>query len=304
MRKKYRILAAIIVGLGLITALLLYLQAHVVDVLEPKGLIAQQQRNLIIFTLILSLFVVIPVYVLTFVFALKYRATNKKANHHPDWEKHNGIEAVMWGIPCAIILVLSIVTWRTTHSLDPYRELESDKKPLTVQVVSLQWKWLFIYPEQKIATVNYFQMPEDTPVHFEITSDSPMNAFWIPRLGSQIYAMNGMTTELNLVANEPGRYNGSSANISGAGFAKMRFVAEAVSQREFDAWVASVQKSDHQLDLDAYNQLAEPSTDTGAGQYVLAKQDLVNTIIMKYKSPAASAQTAGHASHKHEGAGH
>src|SRR6185369_8819977 len=148
MSRKKRVAAAAIVGLGLVAVLVLLLQKLHFAVLDPKGAIAHEQRSIIIFTVILSLFVVIPVYVLTIAIAWRYREQNKKAKHHADWEKHNGIEAVMWGIPCAIILVLSVVTWRTTHSLDPFKNLTSDKKPLTVQVVSLQWKWLFIYPEQ------------------------------------------------------------------------------------------------------------------------------------------------------------
>lgn len=287
MGKKYRVAAAVVVGLGLLTAVALFLQSLHIPVLDPKGLIAHEQRNLIIFTVILSLFVIIPVYTLTIVFAWKYRAGNKKANHSPDWEKHNGIEAVMWGIPIAIILVLSVVTWRTSHSLDPFKPLESDKKPLTVQVVSLQWKWLFIYPEQKIATVNYFQIPEDTPINFEITSDAPMNAFWIPQLGSQIYSMNGMTTKLHLIADEPGRYNGVSSNISGAGFADMTFVAEAVPSSNFIKWVSSVQLSKNELDLAAYEELAKPSSHVHATEYVLAKQDLHRTIVMKHMAPAS-----------------
>jgi cytochrome o ubiquinol oxidase subunit 2 len=276
----------------------LYLRTHEVAILDPAGSVAHRQRDLMIFTGILSLFVIIPVYILAFTFAWRYRAQNKKANHHPDWEKHNGIEAVMWGIPILIILILSTVTWKTSHSLDPFKPLTSDKKPLTIQVVSLQWKWLFIYPEQKIATVNYFQMPKDTPVNFEITADSPMNSFWIPQLGSQIYAMNGMTTQVNLMADKLGKYNGVSANISGSGFADMKFVAEAVNQTDFDNWVATMQKSPNKLDLAAYDALAKPSTKIDKAEYVLAKQDLEQAIVMKYMMPATTEQAANH-----EGAG-
>ena len=298
MRKKIRIAAAIVIGVGLIAALVVFLRAFDVPVIESKGLIAHEQRNLIIFTVILSLFVILPVYTLTAVFAWRYRERNKKANHSPDWEKHNGIEAVMWGIPVAIILVLSVVTWRTTHSLDPFRAIESDKKPVTIQVVSLDWKWLFIYPEQGIATVNYFQMPEDTPVNFEITSDAPMNSFWIPALGGQIYSMSGMTTKLHLMADEPGRYDGVSANLSGSGFADMKFVAESVTDGDFIKWVSEVQQSENKLDLASYNELAKPSRGMGTAEYVLAKEDLHHTIIMKYMAPESSSHAG------HEGEGH
>lgn len=303
MRKKFRIAAAIVVGLGLLAALALFLQSVNIPVLDPKGLIAHEQRNLIIFTVILSLFVIIPVYTLTFVFAWRYREHHRTSRHAPDWEKNNVIETVMWGIPIVIILILSIVTWRTSHSLDPFRPIESDKKPLTVQVVSLQWKWLFIYPEQKIATVNYFQMPKDVPVVFEITSDAPMNSFWIPDLGGQIYSMNGMTTKLHLVAHELGRFKGSSANISGAGFADMQFVAEAVEPGDFIKWVSSIQHgSTNKLDLAEYEELAKPSSRVSTTEYVLAKEDLHRTIVMKHMAPASSLKDGEH--DNHGGGGH
>lgn len=303
-KKKYRIAAAVMVGLGLLVSVGLYIQSLHIPMLEPKGLIAHEQRQLLIIAAILSLFVILPVYAMTIVIAWRYRARNKTAKHHPDWETHNGVEAVMWGIPCAIILILSVITWRTSHSLDPFRPLASNEKPLTIQVVAMQWKWLFIYPEQKIASVNYFQMPEDRPVVFEITSDAPMNSFWIPQLGGQIYAMSGMTTKLHLQADERGRYNGSSANISGEGFADMNFVAEAVSKSDFDKWVASTQQSPKKLDLEAYNALAEPGHGHVA-QYTLAKNDLHRTIVMKYMTPQAPA-TREHDDERvnHEGAGH
>lgn len=303
MSKKYKVAAALVVGLGLVTALLFYLRTLPVPVLEPKGPIGHEQRSLMIFAAILSLFVIIPVYVLTFLIARRYRAGHKTSRHMPEWEKHNGIEFVMWAIPLAIILVLSVVTWRTSHSLDPFKPIASDKKPLVVQVVALQWKWLFIYPGQKIATVNYFQMPKDTPVTFELTSDAPMNSFWIPQLGGQIYAMAGMTTQLHLMATQLGRYNGSSANISGSGFADMRFVAEAVTPDAFNAWVASVQQSQDKLDLATYNTLAKASTHVDKTQYVLAEEDLEHTIVMKYMSPQPSTSGSSQEEQMAEGAG-
>lgn len=302
MNKKFRIAAAVLVGLGLLASLAFYLQSLHIPILEPKGLIAHEQRNLLIIAVILSLFVIVPVYIMTIFIAWKYRARNKKARHTPDWETHVGVEAFMWGIPCAIILILSVITWRTSHSLDPFRAIESNKKPLTIQVVALQYKWLFIYPEQKIATVNYFQMPEDQPVTFEITSDAPMNSFWIPQLGGQIYAMSGMTTKLHLQADDVGRYRGASANISGAGFASMRFTAEAVTSNDFEQWVASVKKSPKVLDQAAYDTLAKPSEEHHKILYTLAKADLHRTIVMKYMIPQTSSHNGE--AHGHEGDGH
>jgi len=304
MRKKLKIAAAIVVGLALLAALALFLQSVNIPVLDPKGLIAHEQRNLIIFTVILSLFVIVPVYAMTILFAWRYREHHKTSRHAPEWAKSHVIEGLMWGVPLVIILILSVVTWRTSHSLDPFRPIDSNKKPLTIQVVSLQWKWLFIYPEQKIATVNYFQMPKDVPVTFEITSDAPMNSFWIPALGSQIYSMNGMTTKLHLVANEVGKYNGMSANISGAGFADMKFVAEAVEPADFIKWVAGIQKSTNELDLAEYEELAKPSSHVHTTEYVLAKEDLHRTIVMKYMAPAGSSKEGEHAGgHDHGGSG-
>lgn len=229
-------------------------------VLDPKGQIGADEKTLIITATVLMLLVVIPVIVLTFLFAWKYRASNKMATYKPKWAHSYKIEAVVWLIPCAIITVLATLTWVTTHELDPYRPLDSDKKPMTIQVVALNWKWLFIYPELNIATVNQIAFPVDVPLHFNITSATVMNSFFIPQLGSQIYAMSGMRTKLNLIANEPGVYEGYSANYSGAGFSGMKFKAKALAtHEEFDAWVQKVRVSTNTLDKDSYATLAKPS---------------------------------------------
>jgi cytochrome o ubiquinol oxidase subunit 2 len=223
MGKKYKIIFGVLVIGVLIAVAVKYLKTVNIEVFNPKGSIAEKQRNLIIFASLLSLLVIIPVYILTFTFLFKYRETNKKARYTPDWDHNRIYETIWWGIPIAVILLLSIVTWNSTHALDPYKPLSSSEKPLDIQVVALQWKWLFIYPEQNVATVNYVQIPVNRPVTFTITSDAPMNSLWIPQLGGQIYAMSGMSTQLHLIANHAGSYNGSSANISGEGFAGMRF---------------------------------------------------------------------------------
>ena len=172
------------------------------SVLDPKGQIAADEKSLIITATLLMLIVVIPVIVLTLWFAWKYRASNTSATYLPNWSYSHRIEAVCWAVPCAIIVVLGVLTWKTTHQLDPFRPIDSKVKPITIEVVSLDWKWLFIYPEQHIATVNEIQFPAGTPVNFRITSDTVMNVFFIPQLGSQIYAMAGMQTQVNLIANE------------------------------------------------------------------------------------------------------
>lgn len=256
-----------------------------VEVLNPAGLIAAKEKNLLITATLLMLIVVIPVFFLAFFITWRYRATNTKAKYTPEWSHSHLAEAVWWGFPCAIIIALSIITWKGCHELDPFKPLESSTKPLPIQVVALQWKWLFIYPEQKIATVNFFQFPENTPLNFEISSDAPMNSFWIPQLGGQIYAMPGMRSRLHLIASEPGEFRGSSANLSGKGFAGMVFTAKASSEQEFQRWVESVRGSTKQLDREGYAALAAPSEYNPVATYVLTDENLFDHIVMKYTTP-------------------
>jgi cytochrome o ubiquinol oxidase subunit 2 len=261
-----------------------YVSHFNVEVLNPKGIVAQDERRLIIFTVLLGLIVVVPVYVMTFAIAWKYREGNKKAKYRPDWDHNVAIESVWWGIPTAIILILSIVTWTTSHSLNPPRRL-SDKQPLQIQVIALDWKWLFIYPDQHIATVNFVQFPVDQPVEFEITSNGPMNSFWIPQLGSQIYAMAGMSTHLNLEATSIGNYRGSSANISGKGFAGMDFTARASSQAEYDAWLDGAQSLSSRLDVPVFKNLAKPSENNPPATYSPAQNGLYNRVVASFQLP-------------------
>jgi cytochrome o ubiquinol oxidase subunit 2 len=229
------------------------------ELLSPKGDIGAQEKSLLLTATLLMLIVVIPVILMTISFAWKYRASNTGATYSPKWSHSTAIEAVCWTIPIIIVTILGVITWRSTHELDPYKPLVSDVKPVEVDVVSLDWKWLFIYPEYGIATVNELAFPVDTPVHFRITSASVMNSFFIPALGSQIYSMAGMQTELSLIAREAGTYRGISANYSGAGFSGMRFAAIATTQDGFDAWVKKVQASPKQLTAQAYQALTSPS---------------------------------------------
>lgn len=287
MDKKHRHVLFTLIGIGLgitgITALSLFffLKGGDMGVMYPKGLIAHKERFLIIVSSLLMLIVVIPVFFLTFLTAWKYREGNHKVKYSPDWDKSHLIEAIWWAIPLVIVIVLSVLAWKDSHALDPYKPLVGDKKPITIQVVALEWKWLFIYPEQNIAAVNLVRFPEHTPLNFEITSDAPMNSFWIPQLGGQIYAMAGMKSRLHLMATEKGKFDGVSANISGTGFAGMRFVAVSSSQEEFDAWVDSV-KSSQVLDAGAYEKLMMPSENNPAATYVLGDKSLFNQILMKY----------------------
>ena len=262
------------------------------SVLDPKGQIAADEKSLIITATLLMLIVVIPVIILTLWFAWKYRESNTSATYTPNWSYSHRIEAIVWGIPCAIILVLGILTWKTTHELDPYRPIESKVKPIEIDVVSLDWKWLFIYPEQHIATVNEIHIPAGTPVNFRITSDTVMNVFFIPQLGSQIYAMAGMQTQVNLIADQPGVYDGLSTNFSGAGFPDMVFKATAGSQEEFDAWVAKVKASPNKLGLDNYADLAKPSTKDPVKYFSNVEPVLFTAVLDKYMDKSSGLKLA------------
>ncbi len=254
-------------------------------VMNPKGMIAWKQRNLIVISTILMLIVVIPAFILTFVFAWRYRANNTKAKYAPNWDYSNLIESIWWGLPFAIIFVLSIITWKRSHELDPFKPIDSSRKPIEIQVVALQWKWLFIYPEQNIASVNFVQFPKETPIRFHITADAPMNSFWIPELGGQIYAMPGMSAQLHLIADAIGDFRGSSANLSGRGFSGMTFVAKATSQEEFEGWVQTVKQSSQVLNTNLYNSLVHPSERNPVTHYSLGEEKLYEQIMMKYMMP-------------------
>jgi cytochrome o ubiquinol oxidase subunit 2 len=260
----------------------MWIQGQNIAVLEPKGVIAQKERDLLIITSLLMLIVVIPAILLTLIFAWVYRKGNTKAKFSPDWSHSNVAEIFWWGIPSLIIIVLAVLTYESSHALDPYKPIETGKKPIHIQVVALDWKWLFIYPEESIATVNFIQFPVDTPVNFEITADAPMNSFWIPQLGGQIYAMPAMRSKLHLMATEEGTFRGCSANISGVGFAGMVFQAKASTQAEFEAWVQSVKGSSQVLNLETYDILMQPSEYNPVTFYRLEESDLFDHIVTKY----------------------
>lgn len=251
-------------------------------VIDTKGVIGNAQRDTLYLAVAVMLVVVLPVFFLTFFIAIRYRESNKKARYAPNWDSSRKLESIWWGVPILIVGVLSVIAWRTSHSLDPYRALDSDKKPLQVQVVALQWKWLFIYPEEKVASVGEFAMPVDRPVEFTITSDAPMNSFWIPQLGGQIYAMSGMSTKLHLEADEPGDYRGSSANLSGEGHASMTFVAKARSDTEFDSWLKTATKSTNVLDAASYEELRKPGTIDTVQHYKTDGTPLYESIVRRY----------------------
>jgi cytochrome o ubiquinol oxidase subunit 2 len=277
----------IIVGilLYIVGAVLVYtylLHGHTIAVLQPQGHIAEREKALLLMATGLSLLVVIPVFALTLWITWTYRASNTKSRYSPDFNHSRPLETIWWLIPLCLIVILSVITWRSSHELDPFKSLSNTTKPLVIQVVALQWKWLFIYPEQQIASVNYARIPINTPVEFQITSDAPMNSFWLPQLGGQMYAMSGMSTQLHLVAQNTGVYHGSSANISGAGFADMKFITQATSLTDFKNWSNHVRNTNHVLTYGAYNQLAQPSSQPRLATYSAVAPNLYDTILLKY----------------------
>lgn len=259
---------------------------NVISVLFPAGIIALEERNLLLIIQAIMLLVIIPVYALTFIFSWKYRANNpKKEKYEPELIDNKLAEYLWWGIPLIFTLIVGGLTWVKTHELDPYKPIQSDKKPLTIQVVALQWKWLFIYPEEKIASLNFLQFPKDVPVHFEITADAPMNSFWIPHLSGQIYAMPKMKSELNLIANETGDFRGSSANLSGEGFSGMNFIARSSTDKEYQEWLESATKTAQTLNFEEYTKLATPSSNNLPELFLLTDENLFDQILMKYMHP-------------------
>lgn len=231
------------------------------------------------------LFVVVPVIILSLWFAWKYR-DGANAEYRPTWSHSNKLEIICWDVPFIIFLILAIVTWKTTHSLSPYKLLESDKKPVEIDVVALNWKWMFVYPEYDIATVNYIEIPKDHPVNIKITSAAPMNSFFIPELAGQIYAMTGMTTQLHLLATHEGKYKSFSANYTGIGFAEMQFYVKVTSQSDFDKWV-KVKYGKHQSLTWEYfwNDLVKDSINNPVAYYSHVDKNLFNDIVMYYMMP-------------------
>lgn len=253
--------------------------------LNPKGQIGLEQRSLILTAFGLMMIVVIPAILMAIGFAWKYRASNKDAKYSPNWSHSNKVEAVVWTVPILIIIFLAVLTWKTTHSLEPSKALaDNGEKTVTIEVISMDWKWFFIYPEQGIATINEVAFPANTNVQFKITSNSVMNSFFIPRLGSQIYAMAGMQTNLHLIANEAGTYDGISASYSGPGFSGMKFKAIATPDRAgFDQWVAKVKQSSGSVnDMAAYEKIAAPSEYNKVEYFSSVKPDLFKDVTNKF----------------------
>jgi cytochrome o ubiquinol oxidase subunit II len=228
-------------------------------VLNARGPVGHADTTILIDSVAIMLAIVVPTILATFAFAWWYRAGNAKARHLPEWSHSGRIELVVWAIPAMVIILLGGVSWIGSHELDPARPLKADVPPLDIQVVSLDWKWLFIYPQQGVASVNELIVPAGVPLHFSLTSASVMNSFFVPELGSMIYTMNGMVTQLNLMADAPGTFQGRSAHYSGDGFSDMHFEVRALDGADFGAWVAEARRSAADLDVRTYEALEVPA---------------------------------------------
>lgn len=281
-KRAIQVFASSFIAVALIGIFVFVTQGRDIPVLNPQGEIANQQYTLILITVVLGMFVIIPVFILLFTIAWKYRAGNKKAKYEPDLEGNTALEVLWWVIPFLIILVLAIITHISTHALDPYKELKSDKKAVTVQVVSLKWNWLFIYPENGTATLNYMNIPEKTPINLTLTSDSPMNSFWVPALAGQVYTMSGMSTKLHLMADKVGTYNGSTANISGEGYADLRFKVNSMSEADFKTWIEKAAHSSNMLTMKSYQEITDAHEHMSDTTYMLMATGLYDSIVMKY----------------------
>jgi cytochrome o ubiquinol oxidase subunit 2 len=262
--------------------------------LNASGDVARQQGQLIVISTVLMLLIIVPVIALVVLFSWRYRQSNKQADYSPDWDHSTELELAIWAAPLLIIIALGAVTWISTHTLDPYRPLRrlavnrpvpAEVKPLTVEVVALDWKWLFIYPEQGIATVNELAAPVDRPIQFKITASSVMNSFYIPALAGQIYAMPGMQTSLNAVINRPGEYDGFSANYSGAGFSDMKFKFHGMTAENFDNWVKTTKAASGKLDRADYLQLEKPSEKEPVRYYGAVDPSLYHAILNRCIEP-------------------
>jgi cytochrome o ubiquinol oxidase subunit 2 len=261
-------------------------------VLNPQGPVGASEKLILIDSLAIMLAIVVPLIFVTFAFAWWFRASNKRATYRPTWTFSGHLELIIWAIPALVITFLGGIAWFGSHALDPYKALSSTKKPVEIEVVSLDWKWLFIYPDDGIATVNQLVIPTETPIHFRLTSSGVMNSFFVPQLGSQIYTMAGMTSQVSLQADHSGTFPGLSAQFSGEGFADMRFNVRAVPAGAYATWIAATKSAGMTLDVAAYLALAEPSKNVQPSTYKAVYPGLFDSIVSG-TTPAAPGATGG-----------
>jgi len=294
-RSKFQLLLGIrkLSGFSALAGLTILLGGCSGGVLDPKGPIGAANSLILINALEIMLVIVVPTIIAALVFAWWYRASNTRARYRPDFVYSGQIELIVWSIPIMVILLLSGVIWIGSHDLDPYRPIPSSKPALQVQVVSLDWKWLFIYPDQGVASVNELLLPAGVPVHFSLTSATVMNNFFVPQLGSMIAAMNGMVTQLHLQADYPGEYLGLSAQFSGDGFSGMHFTSRAVPQDDFARWVESAKQSGPTLDREAYTALNQDSQNVKPFTYRAIDPGLFQAIVTQEVPPGPGPQGGG-----------
>jgi cytochrome o ubiquinol oxidase subunit 2 len=252
-------------------------------VLNPKGVVANIEHTLLFDSLALMLIVVIPVIIMSIAFIIRYRASHKTAEYRPNWAHNYFIEAIWWGIPCVIIAVMAVMSWRATHALDPYHPVENKPVDLKIQVITLPWKFLFIYPDQKIATINYLRLPKGKQIQFDLSSDNAaMAAFFIPQLGSQIYTMAGMKTKLHLIPTAVGKYRGLNSQYNGDGFSDNHFDVDVVEADAMQDWYNEVKKSSNTLTMEEYTSLRHPTIADPVKYYSNVVNNLYNTVVMSY----------------------
>ncbi|HTY48677.1 MAG TPA: ubiquinol oxidase subunit II [Steroidobacteraceae bacterium] len=266
------------------------LSACQMDVLDPHGPIGAQERLILIDSTVIMLAIIIPVIIATLAFAWWFREGNPRATRLPHWSYSGRIEFVVWAIPALVILFLGAIAWVSSHDLDPPKPLDSQVQPLDIDVVALDWKWLFIYPEQGVASVNHLVVPVGTPLRFHTTSAGPMNVFFIPQLGSQIYSMAGMETRVNLMADDPGTYRGLSANFSGEGFSDMQFRVDALPRERYEDWLDRTRTGGGVLDANAYAALMRPSAQEPARTFGTVTSGLFDAILMHPGTAPTQAQ--------------
>ncbi|MDB5394532.1 MAG: Ubiquinol oxidase subunit 2 [Rhodospirillales bacterium] len=259
-------------------------------ILDPQGIVGIAEKTILIDSLAIMLAIVVPTIVATIAFVWWFRASNARAIYLPDFEYSGRLELIVWSIPLLTVILLSGVAWIGSHDLDPAKPLESDTPPLEIQGVSLDWKWLFIYPNQRVASVNQLVIPAGVPIHFSLTSGSVMNAFFIPQLGSMIYTMNGMRTQLNLRADAPGTFLGISSHYSGDGFSDMHFDVQAVPAEKFDAWIDATRTTGPALDAGSYAALAKQSIITSPFTFGMADPELFHQIVIQKLPPGPGPQ--------------
>jgi cytochrome o ubiquinol oxidase subunit II len=255
------------------------------NILDPQGPIGAADKTILIDSVAIMLAIVLPTIAAIFAFAFWFRASNTRAHYRPTWAHSGRIELVTWSIPALTVILLGGVAWIGAHQLDPAKPVEGTGSPVRIQVVSLDWKWLFIYPDQGIATVNSLTVPAGAPLRFELTSASVMNVFFIPQFGSMIYTMNGMADHLELRADNEGNFQGLSAHFSGDGFPDMMFDVHVISPLAFPDWVASTARSGQVLNADSYGKLARQSIETGRPTYRLEDPRLFGNIVMQQIPP-------------------